>query len=161
MVASETYASGVVATVDTTSRAAPKGESYHLTIKTDGKYGALKGSILNERAVGTRPKSVAPFDEAARGSLEGLREKNCALYFKYTGTPPGQSEKEACEAAFAPSERARQKDLLESTAQPERLGGNAFAQFYRLVYGKHYFHLVVEYVPQTQGHVVGATSRIR
>lgn len=121
---SSTYGSGS-AVVDFRSG----GEQSSMVARKQGaSYTGVVDEITGAKTIGTKPKDPAAFDTAVKRSLNSLRTKDCNDYFKYTGTPSGQSKREACRQAFATAPRI----ITESKSEPKRIGGNSYWQFYDL-----------------------------
>ena len=117
-----------------------------LAVAPDGRYTPTgpASPILNGSVIGTKPASWAGADANAVIFLKAIRDKDCKAFFRYSITPRGLPEKQACKQGLDTAYAALHKDLTSGQkATLFRQSGNAQFYFYGLRTGKQFRTLVV------------------
>ncbi len=142
---SAAYGTGGV--IDTTSQGQPGNQMWVAAVEADGGW-ALGGSAFTDgETVGTTPDDLDVYQRVIDGYITGLREQDCDTYYENVLTPEGTTKQEQCEAELnAPGAQTLRENPEVS---PERLGGNAFVQFYGLALpdGAYYTIPIVSFAP--------------
>lgn len=77
----EQYGTGAV--VDATAPVLPAGITFTLGLAPDGRWKIFNGYGTRQRTAETRANDQIPFDTAAQGWLDAVRNRNCDQYVHY------------------------------------------------------------------------------
>jgi hypothetical protein len=141
----ERYGTGAV--VDASAPVLPAGITFTLGVATDGRWKIFNAYGTRRRTAETRANDVIPFDTAAQGWLDAVRNRNCDQYVHYAQIDEQGGRQELCAAHFADPQIVAPDLRSAKSADVELLGGNARVQFYALRFGRHYGTLAVNYFP--------------
>jgi hypothetical protein len=141
----EQYGTGAV--VDATAPVLPAGITFTLGVAADGRWKIFNAYGTREHTAETRAHDLIPFDTAAQGWLDAVRNRNCDQYVHYAQIDERAGRQELCDAHFAAPSIVAPALRTAKSADVELLGGNARVQFYALRFGRHYGTLAVPYLP--------------
>jgi hypothetical protein len=141
----EQYGTGAV--VDATAPVLPAGITLTLGLAADDRWKIFNAYGTRVRTAETRAHDLIPFDTAAQGWLDAIRNRNCDQYVHYAQIDEQGGRQELCDAHFADPSIVAPDLRSAKSADVELLGGNARVQFYALRFGRHYGTLAVNYFP--------------
>jgi hypothetical protein len=135
-----TYGTGAV--IDFTDAEAPRGGTYVLALTRSRRWSIVFAPRTDRRTSrDPGPGDLTGPQAALAGFLPAVRDGDCAGYFRFAVTRPGETPAQACRTAFG--ERGLYTGLqgdLRATpgAQPAPMGGNRTFAFFALRTGATY-----------------------